>query len=117
MNVLLVFVGGGVGSLIRYAVALAMKGCGCPWATFAVNILGCFVIGFVSALFARTGWNGSFRLMLTVGFCGGFTTFSTFSNETYQMLVNSQWLPLVAYLASSIVLGLGAVALGYRLGM
>jgi len=85
-KILLVFLGGGTGSVLRYLVSHGRFSLvqGFPLATLCVNILGSFLIGFLSAWVARTILTNDLRLLLVVGLCGGFTTFSTFSNEGLQ---------------------------------
>ena len=97
MKILLVFLGGGLGSVCRYAVSVAMarSGSPLPWATLLVNVLGCLFIA---------------------GFCGGFTTFSTFSLECLTMWQAQQFGWLALYVGASFVLGLTAVAGGIALG-
>lgn len=115
-ELLYVGVGGAVGSIMRYLVSLAVKysDTGFPWATFAVNIVGCLAIGL---LFGYTSRNPSFsshlNLLLAVGVCGGFTTFSTFSKECLQMLqAGNHWMCAI-YIIGSVVLGMAAAAIGY----
>ena len=106
---------GGVG---RYLVSLAMKDIskGFPWATLAVNLLGCFLIGLLWGVFDKNGTDGSnWALFLTVGFCGGFTTFSTFSKEAIIMLQTGHVWGFAAYVSMSVVVGVALVALGYFL--
>lgn len=106
---------GGVG---RYLVSLAMKDIskGFPWATLAVNLLGCFLIGLLWGVFGKNGTDGSnWALFLTVGFCGGFTTFSTFSKEAIIMLQTGHVWGFAAYVSMSVVVGVALVALGYFL--
>lgn len=82
--VLLVFVGGGLGAVLRYLVGLLLpvwEGEGIPWATFAVNALGAFLIGFLMGLSTRGSLSEEYRLLLVVGVCGGFTTYSSFAWE------------------------------------
>ena len=113
--------GGGVGSFIggvlRYSVSVLMRGLcgqGFPWGTLLVNLVGCFAFGVIFALFGRYGsTNSGWCLLLTTGVCGGFTTFSTFANESVQMLQNGNWPGFVGYVATSIVVGFALVALGY----
>ena len=106
---------GGAG---RYLVSLAMKDIskGFPWATLAVNLLGCFLIGLLWGVFGKNGADGSnWALFLTVGFCGGFTTFSTFSKEAIIMLQTGHVWGFAAYVSMSVVVGVALVALGYFL--
>ena len=84
-DILVVGAGSFLGGTARYLVSLAMKGIskGFPWATLAVNLAGCFLIGLLWGVFSKHGPEGSnWALFLTFGLCGGFTTFSTFSKES-----------------------------------
>lgn len=84
-----------------------------PLGTFTVNILGCLVIGFLSGLHWPGGWmSPSVKLVLTTGFCGGFTTFSTFMNESSALMRDGNYLYVALYLGLSVALGLLAVVAG-----
>lgn len=109
MNCVCIFLGGGIGSMLRYGVSLLTL----PMPTLVVNVLGSFLIGLFYGLSARFGWSDSVRLLLTTGLCGGFTTFSTFSNETLQFVKDGNAFAAVGYVVASVVLGLIAVWLGY----
>ena len=116
MKILLVAIGSGLGGVLRYLVPCwiwAAKGS--PWATLTVNVVGSLLIGLLSGLLARHGGSSaeSIRCFAVVGFCGGFTTFSTFSNETFRMLENNQWLSAAGYVGLSVAAGLVAVFVGY----
>ena len=118
MNVLLVAAGSGLGGVLRHLASCWVGAAkGFPWATLTVNVVGSLLIGVLSGLLARHG--GSFaesmRCFAVVGFCGGFTTFSTFSNETFRLMENGQWWFAFAYVGTSVAAGLGAVALGWWL--
>ena len=116
-SILFVGIGSFFGGALRYAVSLLMKNLsyqGFPWATFTVNLLGCFLLGLIFALLGKySSVNSSLCLLLATGFCGGFTTFSTFANESLQMLQTGNIVGFVTYIASSIILGVALVALGY----
>lgn len=116
-SILLVGIGSFFGGALRYAVSVFMKnlcGQGFPWATLLVNLVGCFAFGVIFALFGKFSSSGSaWCLLLTTGVCGGFTTFSTFANESVQMLQNGNLGGFVGYVATSLVAGLALVALGY----
>ena len=117
-TILAVGSGSFLGGAGRYLVSLAMKDIskGFPWATLAVNLLGCFLIGLLWGVFGKNGTDGSnWALFLTVGFCGGFTTFSTFSKEAIIMLQTGHVWGFAAYLSMSVVVGVALVALGYFL--
>ncbi len=87
-----------------------------PFGTLVVNVLGCLLIGFFSGL-SYTGnlMSPSTKLILTTGFCGGFTTFSTFMNESSSLLKDENYLYFVLYLFGSLVVGLVAVLVGQQL--
>ena len=87
-----------------------------PWGTLAVNVAGCLFIGILYGLSERGNlMNPELRMFLTIGFCGGFTTFSTFVNENFLMLSQQQYLQFSAYALLSLALGLAAVYLGHLL--
>ena len=115
-NIFAVFIGGGTGAVLRYlAGVLAVKvlNVNLPVSTFVVNIAGCFILGFLFALFvSKPEVNPALKLALTAGFCGGLTTFSTFSLELFEMLKNAQYMQVFVYLVSSLSVGLLAVWIG-----
>ena len=113
MNMLFIFLGGGVGSVLRYLVALAIPATAFPWATFAVNVGGSLAIGLFGGWSKRFGWSEAVRFALTVGLCGGFTTFSTFSKESLALAQSGRWCAFSAYAFGSVAIGLVAVALGH----
>ena len=117
-SILAVGAGSFLGGAGRYLVSLAMKGVskGFPWATLAVNLAGCFLIGLLWGLFSKNGSDSSnWALFLTVGLCGGFTTFSTFSKEALVMLQGGNIWGFSGYVAISVIAGIALVALGYYL--
>lgn len=115
-TLLFIFLGGGAGSLLRYAVQLALHQRITPflfpWATLSVNLLGSFFIGLFYAWSARFNLSDDTRLLLTTGLCGGFTTFSTFSHEGLGMLRQGSYLPFLAYVTASVALGVTAALCG-----
>jgi CrcB protein len=120
-DILLVGLGGFAGSALRYVVGRWLSGGwplngGFPWGTFAVNVVGCFLIGLLYALAERGNLaSPHLRLLLMAGFCGGFTTFSAFMNENLVMLRAGDFLPFALYTAASLLAGLVAVWLGSSL--
>ena len=118
-NIIAVGAGSFIGGIARYLVSLAMKGIskGFPWATLLVNLLGCLTIGLLWGFLIRNASEStSWGLFLTVGLCGGFTTFSTFSKEALTMLQTGQIWGFASYIAISILAGIALVALGYYIG-
>ncbi|MEZ6016950.1 MAG: CrcB family protein [Planctomycetota bacterium] len=138
----LVALGGAVGAALRYGVGVAVAriGGGFPLATLIVNVLGCFGIGFTLAWLGRGGSAGdlaqaappgqvaeaaralaqeaaaTLRLVVVVGFLGGFTTFSAFGQESVALLRSGAWGGLAVSLALNLGLGFAAVVLGAKLG-
>lgn len=119
-NIILVAVGGAAGSVLRYllsGVVQEASGSAFPFGTMAVNVAGCLVIGFIAALAEAHGAvSADVRLILTTGFCGGFTTFSTFMNESLTLMRADNAAAMLLYVAASVVLGLAAAAAGMMLG-
>ena len=113
-NFLLVFLGGGVGSMLRYGLSVFTMRYwtwgSFPAGTFLVNLLGCLLIGLLMGTFSKT--EPVARLLLIIGFCGGFTTFSTFSAENLELWQQEQWASLLIYIVLSLILGIAAVAGG-----
>ena len=115
-NILAVGAGSFIGGVARYLVSIAMKGIGkgFPWATLTVNLLGCLLIGLMWGLLSRNATEStSWGLFLTVGLCGGFTTFSTFSKEALTMLQAGQIGGFATYVVVSVLAGIALAALGY----
>lgn len=111
--------GGIAGTLARFAVAswaAAAGWVGFPWATLLVNLAGSVLLGFLVA--ALPAWNApiELRALLTVGFCGSFTTFSTFGYETALLLLGGMPAQALLYVGASVILGLIGVFLGLAVG-
>ena len=116
-SLLIVGTGSFIGGAMRYLLSTLMKsvcGQGFPWGTLMVNLLGCFLFGMLFAVFGKSNaMDNTLYLLLTTGVCGGFTTFSTFANESVQMLQQGNTWGFVGYVATSVVAGLALIALGY----
>lgn len=112
-QLLFVALGGGIGSCFRYLATLWFArhySSVFPWATFVVNITGCFLIGFLMGVITRGVFlENDLRLLLIVGLCGGYTTFSTFSAENLRLLENGSYVALGIYVSASVIFGLMAV--------
>jgi CrcB protein len=115
---LLIGAGSFLGGIFRYGLSRFIQEkmmTGFPWGTFCVNIIGCLIIGIVYALFEKNQLSVSARLFWATGICGGFTTFSAFSVETFTLMKNGQTFMAIGYIAGSICLGLLATVLGFVL--
>jgi CrcB protein len=117
MSYLLIFLGAGLGGVFRYLMSPAVQrlcnGWIFPLGTLSVNVLGCFIIGFLAYLSESRGTlQGDTRLFLFIGVLGGFTTFSSFGYETMQLLREGENLLALANILLQVVVGLAAVWLG-----
>lgn len=119
-HILLVALGGAVGSVARYAaglVAVRLFGSGFPVGTLFVNVTGSFLIGLgLETLARRFGSSQELRLLLLTGVLGGYTTFSTFSLDTLSLYERGEVALAFVYVLTSVLLGLAAVAAGLALG-
>ena len=115
MNPLLVFVGGGLGAVLRYGVArvAVLGGWSAPLATLTVNVVGCLAMGLLAGWIARSVAGEPWRLFLMTGLLGGFTTFSAFGLDALTLWQRGAAVQAAAYVAASVLVSLGAVALGF----
>ena len=113
-NILLVALGGAVGSVCRYLLSM-LNGTSYPWGTFTVNILGSLLIGLLVGLVNKGSLSPEMKLLFVTGFCGGFTTFSTFVNESFGMMKAGDVLLSALYIGASVVVGVLAVWAGLKL--
>jgi CrcB protein len=114
-NILLIGAGGFVGSAARYLLSRFMELrilTSFPLGTLTVNIVGCFIIGVIYGLTVRNMASPEMRFLLATGFCGGFTTFSSFSYESLALLQDGQLWFAFLYMAGSVLAGLAAVWIG-----
>ncbi len=117
-ELLLVCVGSFFGGGTRYLVSKLFQTwitTPFPWATLTVNVLGCFIIGLLSGMSVGCQISQNTKLILITGFCGGFTTFSTFMNENFMLTNSHATLYAILYTLLSLALGFIAVILGYHL--
>jgi CrcB protein len=115
MIYLLIALGGAAGSVLRYLLGGAVQrstGSGFPIGTMVVNISGCFLIGILVRQFLNMQLSNDLRALLIVGFCGGFTTFSTFSAETLALIEGGEYSRATAYVFLSVILCLLATLTG-----
>lgn len=116
MGYLVVFIGGGLGAAFRHGVnraAMTYLGAGFPYGTLFVNVLGGILMGVLAELFVvKGGGSQEFRLFLTTGVLGGFTTFSAFSLDAALMWQRSDYLALASYVTASVLLSIAGLFLG-----
>mgnify|MGYP002795046891 CR=1 FL=1 len=115
---LMVFLGGGLGSVSRYLISKILNIAGYPFplGTFSVNIAGSLLLGFVLGLALKTDhFSNSTILFLATGFCGGFTTFSTFAFENQGLLKSGDYFNFTLYTLGSIIVGFAAIFAGLYL--
>jgi len=110
-----IFIGGGIGSLCRYGIGRLISTEGFPLGTLTANVLACLILGFLMGLEARKGFSNNYSLLLMTGFCGGFSTFSTFSAESLKLLEQSHYGTALSYILSSLLICIVGIALGYFL--
>ena len=115
-QLIIVFIGGGIGTVFRYLISklIPYSGDGFPWSTFSSNLIGCFMIGILSSYFLRVFSNDQSDIVLfaTIGVCGGFTTFSTYAYENLNLLKSGDHLTFLIYTLISVIFGIMMVYLG-----
>lgn len=117
-DLLFVFLGGGLGSVSRYGLgrlASRLFGNGFAWGTLAVNLIGCFLIGFLGGLFQRQALPLRYKPLFVVGFLGGLTTFSSYAFDTFEFMRLGAWGKAAANVALDNLLGLACAAAGFAL--
>ena len=119
LRLTLIAIFGAVGTLLRYGIqGLVQVGTAStfPWGTLLINLTGCFLLGLIGQItLNRMMISPDWRMAITVGFFGGYTTFSSFGWETAKMLEGGEWLPATGYVAASVVIGLLLSVAGIRL--
>lgn len=119
-DLILVGIGGAFGSMARYIIGIIIqpKQAQFPWNTLLVNVIGSFLVGILAEWFSRQQNDTSLlRSLIIVGFCGGFTTFSSFSIETLRLFKNGSTMLSLVYILSSVSFSLMAVFVGYSLSI
>lgn len=113
-NLVFVALGGALGAVCRYLIS-RLSDTSFPWGTLAVNLLGSFFIGLLVGVVNRGLLSPEMKLLLVTGFCGGFTTFSTFASEAFTMLRMGDAMLMALYVGMSVALGIAAVCVGLML--
>jgi CrcB protein len=110
-------VGGALGSVVRHLLGtfVAARTSGFPWGTLAINVTGSLLLGFLVRSLADPAHSPALRAALTVGFCGGYTTFSAFSVETLALVQQGSWGRATVYALASVLLGVAAAVAGTAL--
>jgi CrcB protein len=115
-SIMIVGLGGFIGTVARFLISRYFQvniTSVFPWSTFIVNIVGCLLIGIIYGISEKGDFlSPEIRLFLTVGICGGFTTFSTFSNDSFMLIREQEWFRFALYTSLSIFIGLMAVYVG-----
>lgn len=118
LELITIFLGGSIGAGLRYIIYLLATNYGLPYyGTFAVNILGCLLLGILMELEfeSESRVHNTFKLFLTTGIVSSFTTFSTFSYEAFDMIKGGDMQTAIIYMLSSLILGMTAVILGFSI--
>lgn len=117
MKFLLIFLGGGLGSMSRYAIwrLFNFYNINLPIATLVANVMSCFILGFFLGVQMKSGISDNLKVLVFVGFCGGFSTFSTFGSETLQMFQSGNYQTAISFIMLSLILCWAFILLGIKL--
>lgn len=111
-----VMIAGGIGSAARYLAGVAMAGATFPYTTILVNVIGCFLLGLVAQIAATGALSTDARIIIAAGLLGGFTTYSSFNQETLTMMTSGAYGAAAINVAATLIGGLAAGALGVTTG-
>lgn len=116
MGWLYVFIGGGLGSCLRYGISILLGriSFNFPLATITANAIACIAFGFLAGFLTKEQFSDNYKLLLLTGVCGGFSTFSAFTDDTYQLIQEGQLLYAFGNIVLSIVICLGCLLIGYK---
>ena len=114
-HILLVGLGGMIGSILRYLTIINFKNLAFPYGTLVVNVIGSFVIGIIAGMVMKNTISPEMRLFIATGICGGFTTFSAFSSECLQLINEHKYGLALLYVFVSFAIGITAALCGWLL--
>ena len=118
MKILYIALGGAVGSVLRYILSKIVSNCvdnPFPWGTFVVNVVGCFIMGVLLGIAVKNNISTELKCLLVVGFCGGFTTFSTFAADSLSLIKEHEFMSVAIYLTFSLWIGITSVWAGNKI--
>jgi len=115
MQFIYVFLGGGFGAMSRFGISKIIDNQNFPYATLLANVISCIILGYLLGLTMQKTIDTKMQLLLMTGFCGGFSTFSTFSAETFKLFENNQYGLALLYVASSFTICLISIWIGLKI--
>jgi len=117
LDFLYIFLGGGLGAMARFGISklINFNPIGFPWATFTSNIISCIFLGILFGIAIQKNLDQKYQLLLMTGFCGGFSTFSTYSLESFNLIENGQLTIAILYMFTSTLVCLLCIFLGFWL--
>ena len=112
-----VFIGGGLGSMVRFGISEVVSNLksGFPAATFFANVISCCLLGFLLSYTSKVEISPFIKFLFITGFCGGFSTFSTFTGETFFLIQNGNWATAIFYIITSLLVCLFSLYLGFKI--
>ncbi len=117
MQFIYVFLGGGFGAMSRYGISKVISDQYFPYATLIANIISCVILGYLLGLTMQKSLDSKMQLLLMTGFCGGFSTFSTFSAETFNLIENNQFSLALLYVGASLLICILSIWIGLKIAL
>lgn len=117
MQFIYVFLGGGFGAISRFGISKIISNQVFPYATLITNIISCIILGYLLGLTIQKSLDTKMQLLLMTGFCGGFSTFSTFSAETFKLLENNQYGLACLYVMASLLICTLCIFIGIKIAI
>ena len=118
MAYLYVFLGGGLGAMARYSIStwIEVPAKGFPTATLLANVISCIILGVLLGILVQKGLSNRMQWLVMTGFCGGFSTFSTFSAESFRLMEVGEYKTVILYILTSLLVCLISILVGVKLG-